>query len=78
MWGSVKGLRFVGKNPTVVLQSSRFDVPRVLCYIAVYKLFLPSTVRIDHFLDTRIIKFAAINCVVLTSLKLWRKDLNTP
>ena len=31
---------------------------------------LPSTKRIDNFLDTRIIKFEPINCVVLIYLKL--------
>ena len=54
------------KNPTVVLKTSKFDVPKVILYVVLYKLhsrkLLPSAIGIDHFLDTRTIKIQARNC----------------
>ena len=48
------------KTPTVVLKTSKFDVPKVVpvasCCINYSRKLLPSTIGIDHFLNTRTIK----------------------
>ena len=57
----------------MVLKTSKFDVSKVICYVVFHKLqqkTVISTIWIDHFLDTRTIKFQARNYVVVTSLQL--------
>ena len=61
------------KNPTVVLRTSKSDVPKVRRYIVLYnysRKLLPSAIGIDHFLDTRTAKIQARNYVAVTSLQL--------
>ena len=68
----MKGLRFIGKNPTVVLKTRKFDVPKVIRYIVLYELKLKNlifAIGTDHFLDARNIKIEARNYVVVTSLQ---------
>ena len=70
----MKGLRFIsinnngGSEKQQILTFQRLYVTS--CCTNYSRKLLPSTTGIDHFLDTRIIKFEAINYVVLTSLKL--------
>ena len=61
------------KNSTVVLKTSKFDVPKVvrsLCCLNYTRKLLPSAIGIDHLLDTRTVKIQARNYYVVTSLQL--------
>ena len=62
------------KNPTVVLKTSKFDIPKrsyvTSCCINYSRKLLPSAIGIDHLLDTRTVKIQARNYVVVMSLQL--------
>ena len=71
----MKGLGFIDEKPNSGSKTGKFDVPKVVCHVVLYKIkakkILPSVIGIDHFLDTRTIKIEARN-VVVTSLQ-WQK-----